>query len=38
MTTTEFDAIMENGLGQAQTDQSRPVSEVMADLRQEIMQ
>lgn len=38
MTTTEFDAIMENGLGQAQTDQSRPVSEVMADLRQGIMQ
>lgn len=38
MTTPELDTIMENGLKQAKADQSRPVSEVMADLRQEIMQ
>ena len=38
MTSLEFDTIMENGLKQAKADQSRPVSEVMADLRQEIMQ
>ena len=36
MTTEEFTSIMENGLSQAQNDQSRPVADVFADLRQEI--
>ena len=36
MTTTEFDTIMENGLRQAKTDQSRPYTDVFTDIRQEI--
>ena len=36
MTTAEFDSIMETGLSQAKSDQSRPVSEVFAELRQEL--
>ncbi|MBD5449080.1 MAG: type II toxin-antitoxin system RelB/DinJ family antitoxin [Lachnospiraceae bacterium] len=35
MTTEEFNSIMETGLSQAKTNQSRPVSDVFADLRQE---
>ena len=35
MTTTEFDSIMETGLSQAKSDQSRPVSEVFAKLREQ---
>ena len=38
MTTLEFDTIMEKGLKHAKADQSPPVSEVIADLRQEIIQ
>ncbi len=33
MTTDEFDSIMENGLKQAKSDQSRPADDVFADLR-----
>lgn len=36
MTTADFDSIMEAGLSQAKSDQSRPVSEVFAELRQEL--
>lgn len=36
MTTAEFDSIMETGLSQAKTDQSCPVSEVFAKLREQI--
>lgn len=36
MTRGEFDSIMENGLKQAKSDQSRPVPDVFAELRQEI--
>ncbi|MCI8771859.1 MAG: type II toxin-antitoxin system RelB/DinJ family antitoxin [Lachnospiraceae bacterium] len=36
MTTSEFDTIMENGLRQAKTDQSRPYTDVFTDIRQEI--
>ncbi len=36
MTTEEFDSIMENGLKQAKLNQSRPVADVFADLRQEL--
>ena len=34
MTTKEFDSIMEKGLSQAKVDQSRPVADVFADLKQ----
>lgn len=33
ITTAEFNSIMETGLSQAKADQSRPASEVFADLR-----
>lgn len=36
MTTEEFNSIMETGLSQAKSDQSRPVADVFADLRQEL--
>ena len=36
MATEEFNAIMETGLSQAKTDQSRPYTDVLTDLRQEI--
>ncbi len=36
MTTEEFNSIMEKGLSQAKADQSRPVSDVFADLRREL--
>lgn len=36
MTTGEFNTIMETGLAQAKANQSRPYSDVFADLRQEI--
>lgn len=36
MTIAEFDSIMETGLSQAKNDQSRPVSDVMADLRRRL--
>lgn len=36
MTTEEFDSIMENGLKQAKSDQSRLVADVFADLRREL--
>ena len=36
MTTAEFNSIMETGLSQAKADQSRPASEVFANLRQEL--
>lgn len=36
MTTEEFNSIIEKGLLQAKTDQSRPVADVFADLRQEL--
>ncbi len=35
MTTKEFNSIMETGLSQAKSDQSRPVTDVFADLRRE---
>jgi addiction module antitoxin, RelB/DinJ family len=35
MDTEEFDSMMQTGLSQAQNDQSRPVADVFADLRQE---
>lgn len=34
MTADKFDSIMEKGLKQAKSDQSRPVADVFADLRQ----
>ena len=36
MTTEEFDSIKEKGLSQAKANQSRPVTDVFADLRQEL--
>lgn len=36
MSTEEFNSIMEKGLLQAKADQSRPVTDVFADLRREI--
>lgn len=36
MTIAEFDSIMETGLSQAKNDQSRPVSDVMANLRRRL--
>lgn len=37
MTTEEFNSIMENGLSQAKSDQSRPVADVFTDLRRELL-
>ena len=34
MTTEEFNSIMETGLSQAKSEQSRPVADVFADLKQ----
>lgn len=34
MASAEFDAFMETGLSQAKADQSRPIAEAFADLRQ----
>lgn len=36
MTTEEFNSIMQKGLSQAKADQSRPATDVFADLRQEL--
>ena len=36
MTTEEFNSIMEKGLSQAKTDQSRPATDVFSDLRREL--
>lgn len=36
MTTEEFNSIMDMGLSQAKSDQSRPVDDVFADLRREL--
>lgn len=36
MTTAEFDSLMEKGLSQAKSDNSRSVSDVFADLRREL--
>ena len=36
LTKAEFDSIMKKGLAQAESDQSRPVADVFADLRREI--
>lgn len=36
MSTEEFNSIMEKGLLQAKADQSRPVTDVFADLRRKI--
>lgn len=36
MTTEEFDSIMENGLEQAKSDQSRPIADVFTNLRREL--
>ena len=36
MTTTEFNSLMEKGLSQAKSDNSRPVSDVFEDLRREL--
>ena len=36
MTTEEFNSIMETGLSQAKSDQSRPATDVFADLRREL--
>ena len=36
MTTEEFNFIMEKGLSQAKSDQSRPVADIFADLRREL--
>ncbi len=36
MTTEGFDSIMEKGLSQAKSDQSRSVTDVFADLRREL--
>lgn len=36
MTASEFNAIMQTGLSQAKDDQSRPYTDALADLRQEI--
>ena len=35
MGTAEFNSLMEKGLSQAKTDQSRPIADVFADLRRE---
>lgn len=34
ITTEEFNSIMETGLSQAKSDQSRPIADVFADLKQ----
>lgn len=36
LTTEEFNSIMETGLSQAKSDQSRPAADVFADLRREL--
>jgi len=36
MTIEEFNSIMEKGLSQAKADQSRPATDVFADLRREM--
>ena len=36
ITTDEFDTIMETGLSQAKANQSRPYTDALTDLRQEI--
>lgn len=36
MTTEEFNAVMETGLLQAKSDQSRSAADVIADLRREL--
>ena len=36
MNTKEFNSIMETGLSQAKSNQSRPVADVFADLRREL--
>lgn len=36
MTTEKFNSIMETGLSQAKSNQSRPVADVFADLRREL--
>ena len=36
MSTAEFNSLMEKGLSQAKSDNSRPVSDVFADLRREL--
>lgn len=36
MTAEEFNTIMQTGLAQAKADQSRPATDVFADLRQEL--
>ena len=36
MTTAEFDSMIEAGLSQAKADNSRPVTDVIADLRREV--
>ena len=36
MAPEEFDSIMDKGLTQAKTDDSRPVADVFADLRREL--
>lgn len=36
MTIKEFNSIMEKGLSQAKSDQSRPVDDVFSDLRREL--
>lgn len=36
MTTKEFNTMMKTGFSQAKSDQSRPITDVFADLRQEL--
>ena len=36
MTIKEFNTMMETGFSQAKSDQSRPITDVFADLRQEL--
>ena len=36
MSVGEFNSLMEKGLSQAKADQSRPISDVFADLRREL--
>ena len=36
MTTAEFDSMIEAGLSQAKADNSRPVTDVITDLRREV--
>ena len=36
MTTEEFNSILETGLSQAKNDQSRPATDIFANLRREI--